>query len=78
MTYEYNPYTLGNYNLAWSSDQNSVTDNSDDINSKEEDVDYEAKDTNIELIEIWNNIESKSESQSNFEQSKFLDFLKMF
>ena len=69
MSYEYNPYTLGNYNLACSSDQNSVTENSDALNSKEEDVDDGTKDANRELLEILSSFELKNESQTYLEQS---------
>ena len=41
MTYEYNPYTLSMY-----SDQNSATENTEDRNSKEEELEDVTKDEN--------------------------------
>ena len=66
MTYEYNPYTLGMNN----SDHNSVTENSDDINSKE--VEDETNNRNIVNMDFSNRLECEQESQTCAEQSEFI------
>ena len=68
MTYEYNPHTLGTYTLAWYNDHDSVTETSDDINTKDEDD--EIKDTDRELMDILNSLHSEKDSQKKVDGSK--------
>ena len=72
MTYEYNPHTLGIYNLAWYSDNNSVTENSDDFNTKEEDAAKKNKDTGRELIDGFTSLQSVENSQNNLESGEII------
>ena len=67
MTYDYNPYTLGTYTLAWYNDHNCITENSDDINTKDEDAAEENKDIGSELINILTSLQTAENSQSNSE-----------